>query len=128
MHFSSGYSLHNNKRYVFIWNKEKFPDPKNFLKNLKQKGIYLVANLKPVLLKDHPFYEKAKKENLFINDKFNNPLLIQFWGGKGSFIDFLKKDSQTWWKKNIKKYILSQGFDAIWNDNNEYDLEIFIGF
>ena len=128
LHFSSGYSLHNNKRYVFIWNKKKFPDPKNFLKKLKQKGIYLVANLKPVLLKDHPFYEKAKKENLFINDKFNNPLLIQFWGGKGSFIDFLKKDSQTWWKKNIKKYILSQGFDAIWNDNNEYDLENFIGF
>ena len=72
---------------------------------------------------NHPFYKEAVRKDLFINSNFNKPLIIQFWGGKGSILDFTKDQTCNWWKENLKKYIFQNGFDAIWNDNNEYDLE-----
>ena len=123
LHFGSGYTLHGKKRYMFKWNKKKFPQPKLFLDKIKQYGIHLTANLKPAILTSHPLYRKAVKEKIFISDNNNKPIVIQFWDETASIIDFTKKTGSTWWKKYVTKYILSNGFDAIWNDNNEYDLE-----
>ncbi len=122
LHFGSGYTLHGKKRYIFKWNKKKFPEPKLFLDKIKQYGINLTANLKPAILTSHSFYKNAVKEKIFISDN-NKPLVIQFWDETASIIDFTKKTAVSWWKKNVTKYILSYGFDTIWNDNNEYDLE-----
>ena len=79
LHFGSGYTLHGKKRYMFKWNKKKFPEPKLFLDKIKQYGIHLTANLKPAILTSHPFYKKAVKEKIFISDNNNKPLVIQFW-------------------------------------------------
>ena len=123
LHFGSGYTLHGKKRYMFVWNKKKFPNPKSFLFKIKKKGIHLTANIKPALLTTHPFYKAAVKENIFICDEDDNPIIIQFWDETASLIDFTKKEAVDWWKNKVTKYILSNGFDTIWNDNNEYDLE-----
>ncbi len=123
LHFSSGYTLKKGKRYVFTWDKSRYPNPKKFLFKLKDLGIHLVANVKPALLDDHPLYEEAKLKNIFINDKQDQPSKIQFWGGKGSLIDFTKSSALKWWKKNVEEQLLATGFEGIWNDNNEYDLK-----
>ncbi|MDA1020252.1 MAG: DUF4968 domain-containing protein, partial [Cyanobacteria bacterium] len=122
-HLSSGYIQDSNgQRQQFIWNKDKFPDPKAFAKAAKELGVELCANVKPVLLTTHPLYQEAIKLDLFINRPDNSTLVIDYWGGPGSSLDFRKAQTQTWWKEKLKSQILDNGICGIWNDNNEYEI------
>ena len=123
LHFSSGYTLRQGKRYVFTWDHSRFPNPKSLLNKIKSIGIHTVANIKPALLKDHPLYKKAAAQNIFLKKSSGTFHSVLFWGGKGSLLDFTSKAAQKWWKKNIKEKLLNFGFDTVWNDNNEYDIE-----
>jgi alpha-glucosidase len=121
-HLSSGYILdENNKRQQFIWNKNKIKDPKVFAEELKKLGIEISCNLKPVLLTSHPEYQEACKQDLFINDKNGQSLVIDFWGGQGSYLDFHKTQTQTWWQKKLDE-LFSLDVTGIWNDNNEFEI------
>ena len=127
-HLSSGYIQDKEgKRQQFIWNPEKFPCPKTFAEAARQEGVELCVNLKPVLLCSHPWYEEAKRLNLFINhhcepEGRGNPLVIDYWGGEGSIMDFRKPQTQSWWKEKIKTSFFENGIFGIWNDNNEYEI------
>ncbi len=122
-HLSSGYIQDaNGQRQQFIWNKEKFPNPKGFAKQAKDLGVELCANVKPVLLTTHPWYQEAADKGLFIDSKESKPLVIDYWGGQGSYLDYRKSTTQTWWKEKLQQYILGNGIRGVWNDNNEYEI------
>ena len=53
-HFGSGYSSRGPRRYVFTWNRDKFPDPHALTAKFRDHGMRLVANIKPCLLDDLP--------------------------------------------------------------------------
>ncbi len=120
-HLSSGYTSIGTKRYVFNWNREKFPDPKALVTAFREKNVRFVANVKPVLLTDHPRYEEVR--DLVVKDsEFGGPELSQFWDGKGSHLDFTNPETASWWKARLKDSLLDFGIDSIWNDNNEYEI------
>ncbi|MBT6843010.1 MAG: glycoside hydrolase family 31 protein [Candidatus Melainabacteria bacterium] len=122
-HLSSGYIQDSNgQRQQFIWNKDKFPDPKAFAEQAKELGVELCANVKPVLLTTHPLYEEAAQLKLFIDSIAGETLIVDYWGGQGSYLDFRKPQTQTWWKEKLKTEILDNGICGIWNDNNEYEI------
>lgn len=122
-HMSSGYILNEkNERHQFLWNQEKFPNPKEFTAKVKGLGVKLCANVKPVLLKTHPLYKEAQKLNIFIEDLKGKTLIVDYWGGEGSYIDFRKESAQAWWLNKLEEEIFNQGIDGVWNDNNEYEI------
>src|SRR5699024_3481919 len=43
-HLSSGYTSIDGKRYVFNWNRDKFPDPQAFGQSFTDQGVEIVAN------------------------------------------------------------------------------------
>ena len=101
---SSGYTSIEDKRYVFNWNNQKFPNPKNFVDSYKNEDVQVCANVKPVLLTDHPFYNDVESLNLFIEkEPFGKPELSYFWDGQGSHLNFLNPMTRDWWKKNLKE-------------------------
>ena len=59
------------KRYVFNWNREKFPDPRAFSDSYHQAGVKLCANIKPAFLVDHPLFGEMKERGLFIRGSRN---------------------------------------------------------
>jgi alpha-glucosidase len=63
---SSGYTSIGNKRYVFNWNYDKVPQPKQLSQAFHDAGLKLAANIKPCLLQDHPQYQQAAQLGLFI--------------------------------------------------------------
>ena len=120
-HFGSGYTSIGTKRYVFHWNRAKFPDPESLLRCFHAAGIHVVANLKPCLLDDHPGYAEAIAG--FVRDGgTGQPLLSQFWDGEGAHIDFTNPAGLAWWQAGLERSVLATGIDAGWNDNNEYEL------
>ncbi len=120
---SSGYTSIGDKRYVFNWNNSKFPSPKEMVQDFHEKGLHLCANIKPALLKDHPFFEDLKEKNMFIkNGKTEEPEMAQFWDDIGAYLDFTNKETYDWWKDQVKEKLLDYGIDSTWNDNNEFEI------
>lgn len=122
LHLGSGYSTRGKRRYVFTWNRDKFPDPKAFFAKLAGMGFPTVANIKSVLIDDHPDYATVKAGGGFIKDKSGTPVLEQFWDGMGSYLDFTNPGTIRWWQERLKAQVLDVGFTAGWNDNNEHEI------
>jgi len=122
-HLSSGYTSIEGKRYVFNWNTEKFPDIEGFTAAYAQAGVQLIANIKPCLLQDHPRYQEAAQNGLFIRDSDTGaPELSVFWDAKGSHLDFTKPATLRWWQQNVITALLERGLGSTWNDNNEFEV------
>ncbi|MEL6744683.1 MAG: TIM-barrel domain-containing protein [Pseudomonadota bacterium] len=123
IHFGSGYSMGDDGlRYVFEWNRRRYPDPAGLLSALKDKGLRLCANVKPVLLTGHPAFETAEANGWFVRRADGGPALERFWDGIGAQLDFTNPDTVAWWQTRLTKDILETGFDGVWNDNNEAEL------
>ena len=121
-HLSSGYTSIDGKRYVFNWNREKFPDPAAFVHSYLENGVRLCPNIKPCLLRDHPRYAEAEAAGLFIQDGHGAPEQVQFWDGAGAYLDFTNPAAYAWWKDRVTDALLEYGIVSTWNDNNEFEV------
>ncbi|WP_226670689.1 glycoside hydrolase family 31 protein [Metabacillus litoralis] len=119
---SSGYTSIEDKRYVFHWNTDKFPDAKGFIKDYHEKGVRLCANIKPALLKDHPLFNELKEQKMFILNHDGDIEMAQFWDEVGAYVDFTNEESVKWWKQQVTEKLLEYGIDSTWNDNNEFEV------
>ncbi|MCK7615878.1 glycoside hydrolase family 31 protein [Roseibium sediminicola] len=120
---SSGYTAIKGKRYVFHWNTDRFPDAKAMSQAYADARIHLIANIKPVLLDDHPMRGEAEKAGLFIRDSETGEAeQSPFWDGYGSHLDFTNPATVSWWQRNLKDQLFAKGIDSTWNDNNEYEV------
>jgi alpha-glucosidase len=122
-HFGSGYTSIGPRRYVFTWNRAKFPEPRTAIDHFRRLNIRTVVNLKPCLLDDHPSYPEVARLGAFVNDaRTGSPCVGQFWDGEGAHIDFTHPEGIRWWQQELKQQVLDYGIDAGWNDNNEYEI------
>ena len=121
-HLSSGYTAIGDRRYVFHWNRDRFPDPERFIRSYAEAGVRLVANIKPCLLRDHPLFEEAATKGLLIADASGAPAFVQFWDEVGAYLDFTKPATVVWWKANVTSALLDYGIAGTWNDNNEFEI------
>lgn len=121
-HLSSGYTSIGGKRYVFTWNREKFPDPAAFVHSYLDAGVHLCPNIKPCLLRNHPAFEEVRQKGLFLTDESGEPAWVQFWDELGAYLDFTNPDTIQWWKAQVKSALLDYGISATWNDNNEFEV------
>ena len=121
-HLSSGYTSIGAKRYVFNWNRDKFPDPAAFAASYNAAGVRLVPNIKPALLVDHPCFAEAAGLGLFVHDADGAPTELQYWDEVGAALDFTNPATAQWWRAQVKTALLDYGLTATWNDNNECEV------
>ncbi len=121
-HLSSGYTSIGEKRYVFNWNRTKFPDPHGFVKQYLDAGVKLCANIKPCLLCDHPRFAETAERALLIRDEDGEPTMVQFWDELGAYLDFTNPSTVEWWKARVTDSLLAFGIASTWNDNNEFEI------
>lgn len=121
-YMSSGYTQINDKRYVFHWNKDKIADPEALSAYFSSKGLKLIPNVKPAFLDDHPLYEQIASKGWFLHYADGTPAKFPFWGGNASYLDFTNPGAYEFWKSCVKEVLVDEGYQNIWNDNNEYDI------
>lgn len=121
-HLSSGYTSIGDKRYVFNWNRDKFPDPQAFAEHYLEHGVKLCANIKPCLLRDHPRFAEAAAAGLLVHDADGQPTQVQFWDETGAYVDFTNPQAYDWWKARVTDSLLAYGIASTWNDNNEFEI------
>ena len=123
LHSGSGYTTREDgRRYVFTWNTNKFPDRKKFFEHVDEAGLYSCANIKPVLLTEHPLFDEVAAFSGFITDGQGQPAIEMFWGGPGASLDFTNPETVEWWQKGVKEQVIGAGFTSTWNDNNECEI------
>ncbi len=124
-HLSSGYtSGSDGKRYVFNWNRRRFPDPARFIKQMQVQGATVSPNVKPGLLTTHPRYRQFQAVDGLIKEAAGDrPHLTRFWGGPGSLVDFTQPAARDLWKRLLRENLVDYGIKAIWNDNCEFELD-----
>ncbi len=119
----SGYTSIGPKRYLFHWNRDKFPDPAATVKAFHDAGMHYTANIKPCVLQDHPFYDDVAAKGYFVRDgRTGGPERSPFWDDEGSHVDFTNPAAVQWWKDNVTEQLLAYGIDVAWNDNNEFEI------
>lgn len=129
-HLSSGYTTdETGRRFVFTWNRSKIPDPDAMTAHFHDAGMQLAANIKPYLLRDHPQYAVLAEARGFIRSTDDeSPALSRFWSGgafeagDGAYVDFSSPAGYSWWKRGVTEQLLHFGIDAVWNDNNEFQI------
>ncbi|MBI5651557.1 MAG: glycoside hydrolase family 31 protein [Chloroflexi bacterium] len=123
-HLASGYTTDaNNKRNVFTWNRNRFPDPNAMVENFAHAGIKLAANIKPAMLTTHPRYKEVAQFDGFVKSAESDaPQISMFWGGDASYLDFTNPKTFDWWKQNVRQQLLEYDILGVWNDNNEYEI------
>lgn len=122
-HLSSGYTAKDGKRYVFHWNRERFPEPAVFTRAMKAQGALVSPNVKPAMLLTHPLYREFAEAGAFLMDSARlAPHTEMFWGGLASLVDFSAPAGRRLWKKYMIERLLANGITGIWDDNNEYEL------
>lgn len=128
-HLSSGYTTDEaGRRNVFTWNRQRIPDPAAMVAGFHAAGIRLAPNLKPHLLTTHPSYTELAARGGLIRSASGGPEVGTFWSGglyqtaPGSYIDFTSRAGYEWWQAQINAALLDFGIDAIWNDNNEFEV------
>lgn len=128
---SSGYTVSETPpktRNVFTWNYHRFPDPKAFTKECHKRGVRILANIKPYVLANHPDYQKLSDAGAFFRDPLTGKTAVaRLWSagggesGEGSHVDFTSEAGYKWWYDGCRA-LKEVGIDAMWNDNNEYNI------
>lgn len=121
---ASGYSSgeEDGLRYTFNWNRRRFPDPEGFFAEMNARGINVICNLKPGVLKNHPYAAYYEARDAFVKTADGDgDYYGRWWGGEGRFIDFTSEAGREAWKALLEENILRKGTKTVWNDNCEYD-------
>ncbi|KAF2229831.1 glycoside hydrolase family 31 protein [Viridothelium virens] len=128
---SSGYTVAETEpktRNVFTWNRHRFPDPEGWIKAFHERGIRIIANVKPYVLANHPAYRMLKDAGALFHDPIcQKSAEMRLWSagggesGEGSHLDFTSSAGFRWWYEGVRQ-LKKEGIDCIWNDNNEYTI------
>ena len=129
-HLSSGYTTDDQgRRHVFQWNRAKLPDPAAMIADFHAAGMHLSANIKPYLLRSNPGYAEVAARQGFIQDADGSgPEPVQSWSGgiyqteDAAYVDFTSAAGFDWWAEKATEALLDYGIDALWNDNNEFEV------
>ncbi len=123
-HLSSGYTKRGERRYVFTWDCERFPDSALLARRFSEAGVRLIANIKPALLLDHPRFDEIESFRGFVRDSEDEsrPHITQFWSGEAAYLDFTNPQTSAWWVREVKTQLLDYGIVSTWNDNNEFEI------
>lgn len=104
----------------FTVNRERFPNFKAFVSEMREKGFRLVpiidAGVK--IEKGYDVYEEGVEKGYFCTDEEGEPFVAAVWPGKVHFPDFLNEDGQKWFGSKYKT-LIDQGIEGFWNDMNE---------
>ncbi len=106
---------------VFTVNQERFPNMKNLVDDLHQRGIHWIPILDPGVKRDPDYevYTEGKKRGRFVRlPRQNKPIHAVGWPGWCAFPDFSDLGTRAWWS-GLYNRLLELGADGIWHDLNE---------
>ena len=98
--------------------KDSFPDMKQMVANLEQKGVKTVLITEPFILSTSKKWEEADKKQVLAKDTIGKSARYDFYFGNTGIVDIYKEEGRQWFW-NIYKNILDLGVKGLWGDLGE---------
>lgn len=104
---------------MFTWDKDKFPDPKGFVKKLHDRGVKVITIFSPCLKLDQRYPPFREALGLFVENEKGEIYVDDMWPGRCAWIDFSSEEAREWWAKKTEWWVREYDVDGIWTDMNE---------
>lgn len=102
----------------------RWPDPAGMNRQLHSMGIHSLLSVWPHFAADTQFYPMLKQKGWLIHKADGTPDPGTFSSAIGPNIDTTNPDAAKWWWESIRdRYIKPYGFDYLWLDETEPDID-----
>lgn len=102
----------------FKWDERKFPDPKNMLRRLKDKGLRICVWLNPYIGQKSPLFAEGKQHGYFIKKTNGDVWQWDKWQAGMAIVDFTNPKATAWYQGKLKQ-LLDMGVDCFKTDFGE---------
>ena len=104
----------------FTVSKERFPDFKGLVKEMREQGIRIVPIIDAAVKAESGYfvYDEGKEKGYFCKDASGDPYLVGVWPGFSALPDFLSPEAREWFGEKYE-ILMDQGIEGFWNDMNE---------
>jgi len=104
----------------FTWDKERFPNPKQMISDLRTQGFKSIVIIDPGIKidKEYSVYQEGVENDYFCKRSDGDRYKGSVWPGLCYFPDFTNPKVRTWWS-GLFKGLMDDGIGGIWNDMNE---------
>ncbi len=100
------------------WYKDSFPNGKQMINDLKNKGIKTILITEPFILNTSANWQNAVSNDVLVKDENGKPAVWDFYFGTTGLVDVYKKEGKTWFW-NIYKNLITEGVAGQWGDLGE---------
>lgn len=103
------------------WDPGQWPAHTEMLKELKKKGVNLVAISQPYVLRNGrgvDNYNELTGKGLLLKDSVGNPQEVTIWVGEGGMFDVSNPDTRTWLRDRYRQ-LTDEGITGWWGDLGE---------
>ncbi len=105
----------------FTWDKERFPDPKRMVDELKADGFKTMVIIDPGIKidKNYSIFTEGLEKGYFCKRVDGHYVEGKVWPGECYFPDFTRPEVREWWADLYEDLINNIGVAGVWNDMNE---------
>ncbi|WP_084739877.1 TIM-barrel domain-containing protein [Sulfuracidifex tepidarius] len=104
---------------MFTWDRDRFPNPKEFIKELHGMGVKVITIFSPCLKLDQKYRPFKEAMGLFVENENGEIYVDDMWPGKCAWIDFFSTEARDWWSRKTEEWVKEYDVDGIWTDMNE---------
>lgn len=102
----------------FLWDYEKFPDPKGMIERIHQKGLKVCLWINPYIGQKSPLFKEAKEKGYFIKSQDGQVWQWDLWQAGQGIVDFTNPDAAKWYQGHLET-LLDMGVDSFKTDFGE---------
>lgn len=90
---------------------DKFPNPEDMLRKLKEMGFSVMVWVCPFITPDTLTYREARDKGLLIQTADGRPYICDWWNGFSAVLDFSNPEAVEWFDAQLQK-LVKMGVDG----------------
>ena len=102
----------------FQWDKNVFPNPKEMLAHLKQRGLHICVWINPYVSQQSRLFQEGKEHHYFIERTNGDVWQWDRWQPGLAIVDFTNPDARQWYTGYLER-LLDMGVDCFKTDFGE---------
>ncbi|WP_138431363.1 glycoside hydrolase family 31 protein [Fodinibius saliphilus] len=106
---------------IFTWNKDRFPNPRKLIDDLKEDGFETIVMIDPGVKVDDEYevYRQGLEQDVFCKRPDGELMIGPVWPSETVFPDYTDPDVRAWWGDLYENLLNNKGVSGVWNDMNE---------
>lgn len=112
------------------WNRERFPEPFQMMRDLRADGVETIAITEPFLVPESGLFDQGAQAGYFAQDETGDPYLIDDWwsctesvaesdeGCQAALVDLTNPAARAWWWGQYPVF-MGEEMGGLWTDLGE---------